>query len=153
MIPRVAFLGNDISVAFADSRIDFYSLKNAQNPERKESYDLEGREIKSILYDKNYVGIVLPNKEDENVNDLILYNSKGTKCLEKQIDFDYKQIKISGKSIILLNDTSCRIYNLKGRLIYEGSFELDSVIKDVVYISNKTYLVSTSELAEVIKFK
>jgi hypothetical protein len=137
LIPRIAFLGNDLSVAFADSRIDFYSLKNAQNPERKKSYDLEGREIKSIFYDKN----------------VILYTSSGKKCLEKSINFDYNQIKISGKSIILINDTCCRIYNLKGRLIYEGSFEMDSVIKDVVYISNKTYLVSTSELAEVIKFK
>jgi hypothetical protein len=153
LIPRVAFLGDNLSVAFADGRIDFYSLKNAQNPERKESYDLEKREIKSIFYNKKYAGIILANQEDATVNDLILYNSSAQQCLEKTIDFEYKQVEISGESIILLNDTSCRIYNLKGRLIYEGSFGMDSVIKEVVYISNKTYLVSTSELAEVIKFK
>lgn len=152
LVPQVVFLGDEIAAAFGDGRIDFYTLENALKPERKESYSFDNKTVKSIFYDDDYVGVIL-DSQDSSPCELRLYDNSGKEVLSKEIDFEYDKVKISGENIILLNDTSCQIYTLEGRLKYDGGFELDGLLKDVVLVSGKEYLVSTSDLAEVIRFK
>ena len=152
LVPQVIFLGDEMAATFGDGRIDFYTLENALKPERKESYSFDNKTVKSIFYDEDYAGVVLASKDSSSC-ELKLYDDSGKEVLSKEIDFEYDKVKISGENIILLNDTTCQIYTLTGKLKYEGGFELDSVLKDVVFIEGKEYLVSTNNLAEVVEFR
>ncbi len=151
LVPQVAFLGDEMAVTFGDGRIDFYTLENALKPERKESYSFDNKTVKSIFYNDDYAGVILDTGSTSH--ELRLYDNSGKEVLKKEINFEYEKVKLTGENIVFLNDTSCQIYTLTGTLKYEGGFELDSVLKDVVSVSGKEYLVSTNNLAEVVRFK
>ena len=140
-----------MAVTFGDGRIDFYTLENALKPERKESYSFDNKTVKSIFYNDDYAGVILDTGSTSH--ELRLYDNSGKEVLKKEINFEYEKVKLTGENIVFLNDTSCQIYTLTGTLKYEGGFELDSVLKDVVSVSGKEYLVSTNNLAEVVRFK
>ncbi|KIR02379.1 hypothetical protein P261_01194 [Lachnospiraceae bacterium TWA4] len=154
MVPEVAFFGNTRAVAFADSKIDFYSLENASQPVRSSSVELGSQKIKSVFYNEDYLGYISYSEENYN---LCVYKPNGKKCFEKEIDFEATKAKISGDSVILINDSSCQIYNVKGRLKYEGSFNDeglgDGLLEDVTYISDKTYAFTRHGVTQKIKFK
>jgi hypothetical protein len=165
MVANVAFLGDQSAVAFADDRIDFYSLKNALEPSRKESYTFD-RKIKSVFYNDSYAGVVLSTEtnetdqtsetqenseesQEENTEyELIVYNSSGGKVFTKKLDFDYSHIALSGDGLIIYNTNKCMVYNMNGRLKYNGT--LTGSMEQVVRLSERTYLVSGNGIVQGI---
>lgn len=151
MVANIAFLGNESAVAFADNRIDFYSLKNALEPSRKESYTFD-RNIKSVFYNNSYAGVVLSAAEGEDEEDsqyeLILYNASGNKVFTKNLNFDYSHIALSGDGLIIYNTNKCMVYNMNGRLKYNGT--LTGSMEQVVRLSEKNYLVTGNGIVQGI---
>ena len=58
MIPKVCYLDDIYSVAFADSSISFYSSLDVMSPELLKQVPVE-EEIKTIFYGGNYAGIIV----------------------------------------------------------------------------------------------
>ncbi len=149
VMAKVEFLSNDVVAAYGDNKVAIYSMK--QKPSLIAEIDID-KDIKSILYNSKYVGMVLDNEDAENPYELVIYDTKGKKVSSTPFNFSYNGIKFSDKSVVVYNDTSMRVYTVGGKLRYEGDIEggISSIItKDKDY----TYYIVGSTTIRDIKLK
>ena len=64
LVPEVIFFDNQNSAAITEQSIDFYSTKNALEPELARTQEFDAR-IKTVLYNEEYVGVVLDSAEND----------------------------------------------------------------------------------------
>ncbi|MFQ9510434.1 MAG: DUF5711 family protein [Lachnospiraceae bacterium] len=122
IIPKVEFLTNELSVAFGDNLLSFYSTKNEREPALLKEVSFE-RQVASVFCNDTYIGIVF-DKTDEYPNQtMVVYTSSGNVVLEKDIDFAYKNIFFTNGFVVLYNANSCVIYDFDGDIRYNNSFD------------------------------
>lgn len=149
MVARVEFVNNDTVVAFGDDKVVLYSMKQKPSVIAEISID---KEIKSIFYDEEYMGLVLANGQADNPYNMVVYDIEGKKISDVDFNLSYKNIKIANKTIILYNDVTLRVYTVKGKQKYEGNF--DKGIVDVIMLDDKyNYLIIDPANVEKIKLK
>lgn len=155
IVPKVEFLDNNTICAFGDNQFLIYSMR--EKPSEKTRIAFDG-EVQSIVYNSDYVGIVVPNTE-ENKKDgekapyvLELYNTNGRSVLKQKIDFDYENVRMSEDEIIFTGGAECRIYTIKGQLKFSYSFQ-KNVVDMVPTGYSKRYIVLYDSGSEVIKLK
>ena len=149
MVARVVFVNNDTVVAFGDDKVVLYSMKQKPSVIAEISID---KEIKSIFYDEEYIGLVLANGQADNPYNMVVYDIEGKKISDVDFNLSYKNIKIANKTIILYNDVTLRVYTVKGKQKYEGNF--DKGIVDVIMLDDKyNYLIIDPANVEKIKLK
>lgn len=122
LVARVHFLDETYSCAFADNSVSFYSTKNALSPELLKQVMVE-EEIRSVFYSNKYVGIIVNNAEGENPDRMNIYNPDGSLVFSEAFHYQYTQADIDGERVILYNEDSCRVYDMSGRLKFEGTFD------------------------------
>jgi hypothetical protein len=76
MVARVEFVNNDTVVAFGDDKVVLYSMKQKPSVIAEISID---KEIKSIFYDEEYIGLVLANGQVDNPYNMVVYDIEGKK--------------------------------------------------------------------------
>ena len=149
MIAHVEFLNNNTVVAFGDDKVMLYSMKQKPSLIKEISID---EDIKSVFYDKDYVGLVLSNGKAENPYNMVVYDLEGKKVCDLDFNLAYKNIKIANKTIILYNDSTLKVYTVKGKKKYEGNFEQGIV--DVIMLEDKyNYLIVGPTSVDKIKLK
>lgn len=121
-VAQVKFLDNTYSCAFADSSVSFFSTKNALSPELLKQVTVE-EEIRSVFYSTDYVGVIVSNADGENPERMMIYKPDGSLVFSKAFHYSYTYADIDGDRVILYNEDSCRIYNMSGRLKFEGTFD------------------------------
>ncbi|MDD3173859.1 MAG: DUF5711 family protein [Herbinix sp.] len=143
--PRAAFLNNDTVCVYKNNGFVIYSMKEKSKDVHEEN--LKGK-IQSILYNKNYTGVVLES-EDGTAKRLMLYNLTGKKVLDKTLDFDYKRIFMTDEEIIMYDDASCIIMKVNGKVKFKYTFEGN--ISDFYPINNldRYYLINETKLSEI----
>lgn len=146
LVPRIEFIGNDTACAFGENSFRIFS--NMENPKDvyKETFK---KEIKSVFYNSDYIGFVLENFDADKKYEVVVYNLNGKKILDKQIDFDYKEVYISGKEITFYSDLECVILRLNGNEKFHYTFD-----KNVDYIMpinhwDKYLLIDDNNLEEI----
>lgn len=122
IIPRVRFLDEVYSCAFANDSLSFFSSSNALSPELIKNIPVE-EEIKSIFYSPQYVGIIVEATSGEYDYRMDIYKSNGDKVFSDSFTYDYQGADIDGDHIFLYNEDSCRVYNIWGGLKFEGNFD------------------------------
>ena len=122
MVPRVQYLDDIYSVAFADNSLSFYSSKDVMSPALITQVPIE-EEIKSVFYDNTHVGVIMSASSGEYDSRMELYKSNGDKVFDGEFSYGYEHVDIDDDMIFLYNQDSCRIYNCLGILKYEGSFD------------------------------
>ncbi|MCI8534460.1 MAG: hypothetical protein HFG68_02635 [Hungatella sp.] len=122
MIPKVCYLDDIYSVAFADSSISFYSSLDVMSPALLSQIPIE-EEIKTIFYGEGYAGFIVKSTSGEYDYRMELYSKEGNHIFSKDFSYDYEHVDIDGENIFLYNEDSCRIYNRFGNLKYEGTFD------------------------------
>ena len=155
IVPKVEFLDNNTICAFGDNQFLIYSMREKPSEKTRIAFDAE---VQSIVYNSGYVGIVIPNAE-ENKKDgekapyvLELYNTNGRRVLKQKIDFDYENVRMSEEEIIFTGGSECRIYTIKGQLKFSYSFQ-KNVVDMVPTGYSKRYIVLYDSGSEVIKLK
>jgi hypothetical protein len=149
MVARVEFLNNDTVAAFGDDKVVLYSMK--QKPSVIAELPID-KEIKSIFYDEEYVGLILANGQGDKPYNMVVYDIEANKVCDFDFNLSYKEIKIANKTIILYNDTTLKVYTVKGKEKYEGNFE--EGIVDVIMLEDKyNYLVVGPNSIDKIKLK
>lgn len=146
IMAKVSFITNDIVAAFGDDKLVIYSMK--QKPSVIATIDID-YEIKSIFNNSEYIGIVVENDEAENPYTMIVYDLQGEKVSDTKFNFMYKDIEIANESIVIYNDTSFKVYTVKGTLKYEGDMDegITSIImKDKDY---NYYIVGPSSIKHI----
>lgn len=122
MVPRVQYLNDTYSVAFADNSISFYTSADVMSPALVTQIPVE-EEIQSVFCDENYAGIVVKSTSGEYDSRLDLYRANGEKVFSLDFSFNYEHVDIDEDMLFLYNENSCRIYNSSGILKYEGTFD------------------------------
>ena len=149
VVGRVEFLNNNTVAAFGDDKVVLYSMK--QKPSVIKEITI-GKEIKSIFYDDSYIGLVLDSGQADNPYTMMIYDIEGDKVCEMDFNFSYKNIKIANKTIILYNDVALKVYTVKGKEKYNGTFS--EGIVDVIMLEDKyNYLVVSPISIKRIKLK
>jgi hypothetical protein len=105
-------------------------------------------QIKSILYNKDYVGLVL-QAEGTSSQKVVLYDLTGKSLLEKPIDFNYNKIYLSDEEIIMYDNTSCLIMKLNGKDKFRYTFDSNIVALYPVNNLDKYYLADENVIKEI----
>lgn len=149
IVPKVAFITNDIAIAFGDDMLTIYTIK--QKPSIVKEYKLE-RQVKSIVYNEEYIGLVY---EGENIDDeptICIYDLDGDIIYDGAVGLDYNNIKLDGDNLLIYNNDTFMVKTVKGRIKYEGTIE--GGIKDIIGLNGGyTYLLISNESIDKIKLK
>ena len=145
IIPSVFFLKKDVSVAVMEDRLVFY--KGSENQEVIKKVKFKDK-ISSVFHDDTYVGVVVKNKGNVEVQ---LFNKKGKKILSEPIKKEYKECKIQDNQIIMYDGKSCEVITRSGIHKFKG--ESDKNILNLFPISGfNKYLAATSNGIEKVRF-
>lgn len=151
VVPEVRFMDNGYAVAFADDGLTFFSGR--QVPEERTRIQVQ-QEIISLFCDEEYVGIVTPSDEEEQLHKykMQIYHSNGSKSMTKYFDEEYTDIKINDGEIIMFDSNDLTIYTVGGKKKFSGTYE--KAIQDVIKGGgSRKYSVVTSDSTDQIKIK
>ncbi len=120
VIPDIEFVDSDTVVAVGDGLVMVYDIKETPSERAKISIS---REIVSAVYDESYIALVTEN-EETGKRYLEMYAMNGKQKMSKELDFQYTDMKISGNSVVLYNDTQCQIYSSAGVKKFDYKFNM-----------------------------
>lgn len=151
IIAKVEFLDNDTICAFGDNQFIIYSMK--EKPSEKAVIEFD-KEIRSVFNSSEYIGVVYENNDIENSDQYVLeiFNTNGRSVLKKSFNIAYNKLHLIGNEIVIVGDSECRIYTLKGKLKFSYSF--NKKVVDVIPNGNyNEYIVLHEDSIEIIKLK
>lgn len=119
IVPEVRMLSESYACAFAEDRVNFYSLQNPIKPDMIASHEYI-EEIKSVFSSDEYVGIISRGDSGEAGDKLDIYTISGKLIANASISFEYEDVKIYKDLIILNNSEHCSVYTVDGSIKYSG---------------------------------
>ena len=122
MAGRVQFLDESHSVAFTDKGLLFFSTRVETSPELVKQVALE-ENVRSISYSSGYAGVVTDNAQGGEPYMLRIYTAQGDLVFERAFNYQYTGFDIEDDHVLLYNDSSCRVYNMKGTEKFNGTFD------------------------------
>jgi len=146
IIPKVAFLGNDTVCIYKENGYLLFSMLEKPELIQEETFD---NKIQSIFFNEKYNGFVLEGS-DNKASQIILYDLKGKRILERSIDFAYDTIYLSGEEIIMYNNQSCLILKVNGKEKFQYTFDTDIVAIYPINHLDKYYFINPTEISEIM---
>lgn len=125
LLPLIDFVDKDKLIAFGTNSIKFFLFDKEPKVSREISYD---REIKSIMHNESYFGIITEteNEEGKLKNTLDFYTISGVKRFTKIIDGSYDICKMMDNNEVLIGDgRKTSIYTSLGIEKFNYQFETD----------------------------
>lgn len=122
VIPSVFFMGGDESVMVGSKQMIL--CQGTRRPKVNETVKFD-KEVKSLFYNKDYIGIIFKGKSGSDV--LGVYTANGKELFLKELDSEYGNMKIEGDEVILYDGKKCSIFTAKGVHRFEGELEEDIV--------------------------
>lgn len=151
IVPKVEFLNDNTICAFGDNQFIIFAMKEKSSKKAEITFDSE---IQSVVYNSQYVGVVLLNDNEKTEAPFILklYNLNGKEILSKEIDIRYDNVRMSEEEIIFTGGNESRIYTMNGKLKFSYTFSKN--VKDLVPTGYKRrYIVLYESGSEVIRLK
>ena len=168
LVPVVIFFDDQNSAAITEDSIDFYSTKNALEPELAKTQEI-GSTIKTVFYNDEYIGVIFESEADQSESaseeetttiesaadegtveaeteqtaetsyTMLVFDQSGDRAFEQEIDFEYEYADFSGDGIVVYNSTELAIYNVTGVCKYQE--KLDMTIENVMRFSEKSLVI------------
>ena len=180
LVPEVMFFDNQNSAAVAENAVDFYSTRNASQPELVKRCELNSR-IRSVLHNDKYIGVVLESNtagdaaaesssgetlaaadegtaEAETMQEyrpayrMLVFDKTGKQIIDRDIDFEYSCIDFSGDGIVAFNSTQVAVYNMTGVCKYEEKLN-DIEVRSVLRFDEKTLVIQDAAALRKVKLK
>lgn len=150
VIPEIEFVTNDKMVAFGDSEILIF--EGGQKPQLKQEITLE-KEVKSIFYNENYIGIVTDNEEETVTHHMTVYNREGKTVMEKDFSIGYSDIEfLSNDEICILDTHACDIYTIRGTCKFHSEFDRE-IYEVIPGNSAWNYMFVLNDAIESVRLK
>ena len=149
LIPRVHFMDDSTAFAVGDNRLIFF--KGDQKPEKIREYDFD-RQIDGVYYGEGRIVLTYRATGDE-LYTADVYNLSGENVLSQRFDMDYSDVQVTKDRLIIYNDSRCFIYNLKGKLKFDGFFDDPTLLCAPTADSRKFVLINreTAQLIRLVK--
>lgn len=151
IVPKVEFLNDNTICAFGDNQFIIFSMKEKSSKKAVIPFESE---IQSVIYNSQYIGVILLNEDEKSEAPYILklYNTAGRETLQKEIDVDYDNVRMSENEIIFTGGNESRIYTMNGKLKFSYTFSKN--VKDMVPTGySKRYIVIYDNGSEVIRLR
>ena len=141
---------NDTTVAVVGEHvIDIYKIKEYPSLEHSVKID---NEIEKVFYSDQYIGVVLDNSDSGDLYKLDVYNTSGKEMFNTTYGVQYTNVQFDGKRIVLSNDASFVVMNMKGKML--ADMKLDMPVTNVLSTGNKgEYILINSKYIQTIKLK
>ncbi len=146
IIPRVHFMNDQSAFAMGDNRLIFFY--GDQKPEKIKEYDFD-RHVESVYYGDNKVAVLYKMSGDD-LNTIDVYDMSGEKIMSQRFDLEYSDVILSDDRLIIYNDKRCLIYNMKGKIKFEGFFE-DPTLLCAPTSDPRRFVLINRETAQLIK--
>ena len=125
-VPMIRFMDDKTAFAVSGSRLVIYSDDAGQDPESINEI-LINREIRSVYYDSNHIGIVFSTESVENKYSMDIYDKKGNVVSTILFNTDYENIYFLGNRVVIVDSDECFIYKVDGRKKAELEFADDEI--------------------------
>jgi len=145
MVPRIEFLDEDTVCTFLDNQFIVYEMKEV--PKEKYKSEKFDKKIKSIFYDKKRIGIVLDNDKKYTIK---VYTVDGDEVLNKDIEYNYDNIYLSGDDIVMYTKNDAKILRMSGREKLNCMFDGDVEFM-LPYNNSDKYIIVTNNLIRRVK--
>ena len=150
VIPEMEFISDDKLVAFSDSGLLYF--EGTQKPQQSVEVSFE-KEVKSIFYNHDYVGVVTGNGDEEVTNHLCVYDSKGNLVMKKDFAMEYTAIEfLSNNEICIRNENTCDIYTIRGIYKFHHEFK-ETIYKIIPGGSGLNYTFVLEDATEKVRLK
>lgn len=150
VIPELEFVSNDRLVAFSDTGLLYF--EGAQKPQQTGELAFE-KDVKSIFYNQDYVGIVMSNDDEAVTNHVAIYDMSGKRVLEKDISMEYTDIEfLSNNEICIRNEDTCDIYTIHGIYKFHHEFE-QKLYRIIPGNSGLNYTLVLEDTTEKVRLK
>lgn len=120
LVTDIHFLSDDQVVLFSNR--GFYVWKGMKQPKQIIQKKVR-RNIRSVLYNKNNIGIVLETGSRKTPYQMNIYNLKGSKVSAFNFAEDYNDICLSGNEILFRSAKECGVFRLNGVLRFHATVE------------------------------
>ncbi len=145
VIPEIKFVSSDRLMAVSDKGIVYF--EGAQKPQQSGEVPFE-KEVKSIFYNQNYIGVVTDGEDETAANHICVYDMNGSLVMEKDFSAEYTEIEfLFNNEICIRNENICDIYSIRGihRFHYEFEEMLYKVISGTTHLNYTFVLRDTTE--------
>lgn len=150
VIPELEFVSNDRLVAFSDTGLLYF--EGAQKPQQTGELAFE-KDVKSIFYNQDYVGIVTGNDDEAVTDHVAVYDMSGKLVLEKDISMEYTDIEfLSNNEICIWNEDTCDIYTIRGIYKFHHEFE-QKLYRIIPGNSGLNYTLVLEDTTEKVRLK
>lgn len=146
MAVKLEFIDENTLCVFLDNGFSLFT--NMKKPEEKYSEVFE-EEIRSTVFDEDYVGFVFAEGGDESNYKIKLYNMSGKAVLDKAVDYDYESVYMMDNEIIFYSNMGCEILRTNGSEKFKYSF--DTAMKYFIKSGEKDryFIIDNSRITKV----
>ena len=150
VIPEIAYIGSNQVLAFSDQGV--YTFTGGNNPKEGPKKQVE-EEIKMIVYDQNYFGLVFASGKDEAKRKIVLYNMKCEEQTRFETDFPFEEIHfLDNHEICLTSSSMAAVYTMGG--LKKFYYEFDEPLYYVMHVSGyRNYAFVMEGKTEMVRFK
>lgn len=148
LVPQVEFINNDTACAFADNQAVLFQMKEI--PEIIKTIPIEER-IQSVFYSEGYIGLIVESEQEGAVCQLRVYTADGAEVSGisgRELAEEYTAAAFAGEAVMLYNEYSCELINMKGVEKFSYSFDKKIVLLKNITESRYT-LITPSSISEI----
>ncbi len=148
LIPRVKFMNDSAAFAMGDNKMAIFI--GDQKPEKRFEYGFD-TEVEGIYYGEERIVLVRRNIGDEGYT-ADVYNLSGDVILSQKFTLEYSDIQITRDRLIVYNESRCLIYNMKGKIKFDGAFD-DATLLCAPTADARKYVLINRETAQQIRLR
>lgn len=146
LITDIRFLDDDQVCLFSDG--GFYLWDNMKQPEQALKKKIKNQ-IKSIFYNKKYIGLIVENGDEKQTYQMQIYNTKGSRVTAVDFDNAYDSVELADNEILMHSGKECSIFRLNGVERFRCTVE-----EGIAYFfrssrKNRYYLLNDSKIQEI----
>ncbi len=119
LIPEIHFVNDETAFAVGDNRLMIF--KGDQTPTEEAGY-LYNKEIQSVYYGEEHIGLVLVSDDMEHNYMMDVYNTSGKKMGTYYFDLEYNDIFFEKDGFVVYNENECQIMTYEGKEKFNGYF-------------------------------
>lgn len=146
LITDIRFLDDDHVCLFSDG--GFYLWDNMKQPEQAFKKKIK-KQIKSIFYNKKYIGLIVETEDEKRPYQMQIYNTKGSRLTAVDFDNAYDSVELADNEILMHSGKECSIFRLNGVERFRCTVE-----EGIAYFfrssrKNRYYLLNDSKIQEI----
>ena len=145
VVPDLVYFSDSTCVAFRDD--GFSVFQGEDTPEERQNTEISTQMI-SLFYNEEYFGIVTEGEEESYC--MTLYDPAGRERCSQEFDMEYQSISISGERIVLCDSAQIEMYDLGGKLKFQGDI-LEGAVRNLFQMSRNRYLLVSDEGIHMIR--